>query len=38
MARQAALPAAAREQIEVAVAMIDALDAQLAALDVQLRG
>jgi transposase len=33
----AALPAVAREQITVALSMIDALDAQLPALDEQLR-
>src|SRR5512132_961439 len=33
-----ALPAAAREQITVALAMVDAIDAQLAPLDRELRG
>jgi transposase len=35
---QAALPETAREQVTVALAMIDALDVQLAPIDVDLRG
>jgi transposase len=35
---QAALPATAREQVTVALAMIDALDVQIAPLDLALRG
>ncbi len=37
MARSAPLPGAAREQITVALAVIDALDIQLAPMDIRLR-